>query len=78
MKTVLEISPVLLNSSRSTSLNLKAACKEDQEFHYLTPFTWYKFLIREKGDDTILTEIGPIRTWPLGNLNCNLPHFFYF
>ena len=35
----------------------------------LTPFTQYKLVVQEKNNDTVLAEIGPIRTWPSGNLH---------
>ena len=39
---------------------------EMAQFDSLTPFTWYKFIVKEKDTDTLLAEIGPIRTWPSG------------
>ena len=64
--TIVEITAQPTDLSLSKLVQKVEGNFESAQFDSLRPFTWYKFIVKEKDTDTLLAEIGPIRTWPSG------------
>ena len=75
--TVLQITAQPLNDSSSEHIGKVESSTGIVLIHPLKPFTFYKFIVKDKHLNEVLAEIGPIKTWPAGNLHSIVDNVWY-
>ena len=73
----LQISAQPVNASASPHVVRIEKAAGNTHFDSLSPFTSYKFIVKDMNTDVVLGIIGPVRTWPAGNSHFNFDNVIH-